>query len=100
MGEAVDGDTPALVRFRMRGCQAPTDDVHLGPCSLEGHAGLELGAGAEPAKITLRVRRLKGEWRPELGRSAIERPAFRKDADDGVRLAVQPNVAPQKRGIG
>jgi hypothetical protein len=53
--EAVDGDTPALVRVRMSVSEAPADDVHLGPCLLECHAWLELGARAEPAKITPQV---------------------------------------------
>ena len=55
VGETVDGNAPALVRVGIGVGKTPPDDVHLGPRFLERHARLELGARAEPAKITRHV---------------------------------------------
>ena len=100
VGETVDGNAPALVRVGIGVGNTLPDDVHLGSRVLERHARLELGARAEPAKITRHVRRLEGKGCPNLGCGAIEGTAFLKDADHGVCLAVQQDVPSQHCGIG
>jgi hypothetical protein len=99
VGEAVYGYAASLVRPGKCGGEPLSNHVHLRPRVLEGHARFELGAATEPAKIARHVCRLERQRRPDDGGGAIERP-LRQHADDGVSLAIQQNVAPDKGWIG
>src|ERR1035438_875152 len=64
--EALDGDAPAFVGFRISRGDARADGVHGGLRFFERDAGLEAGEGEHPVIVAGHVARLRNPPKPEL----------------------------------
>ena len=90
--ERLDAGAPARVGFRKRLRQVGRDGHHVRVGLLKSDAGLQPAHDEQPVKVVVHLLRLECQ-RQIQPPGSVGRPG-REDADDGVGLAVDANLAP------